>query len=62
MNHSIKGSAAYYLLKTWHKLLETDYDLDNEPQYNSFFKQKMNYRQLYDALFYFCLHLFYGNN
>ena len=50
MNHSIKGSAAYYLLKTWHKLLETDYDLDNEPQYNSFFKQKMNYRQLYDAL------------
>lgn len=50
MNHAVKGSAAYYLLKTWHKLLETDYDLDNKPQYNSFFKQKMNYRQLYEAL------------
>ena len=50
MNASPKGSASYYLLKSWHKLLETDYDLDNEPQYNKFFKQKMNFRQLYDAL------------
>ena len=50
MNRSPKGSPAYYLLKHWHKLLETDYDLDNEPKYNSFFHQKMNYRQLYDAL------------
>lgn len=50
MNRATKGSAAYYLLKHWHKLLETDYDLDNEPRYNSFFRQKMNCRQLYDAL------------
>ena len=50
MNHFPKESPAYYLLKHWHKLLETDYYLDNEPQYNSFFKRKMNYRQLYDAL------------
>lgn len=50
MNHAPKGSPAYYLLKHWHKLLETDYDLDNEPRYNNFFHQKMNYRQLYDAL------------
>lgn len=50
MNHSVKGSPTYYLLKTWNKLLLSDYELDNEPKYNSFFKQKMNYRQLYDAL------------
>ena len=50
MNRYDKGSRAYYLLKTWHKLLETDYDLDNEPKYNSFFRQKLNYRNLYDQL------------
>jgi len=50
MNRYEKGSRAYYLLKTWHKLLGTDYDLDNEPKYNSFFRQKLNYRNLYDQL------------
>ncbi len=50
MNRSMKGSPAYYLLKHWHYLLETDIELDNEPQYNSFFRQKMNRRQLFDAL------------
>ena len=50
MNKSLKGSPAYYLLKHWHHLLESDVDLDNKPQYNSFFRQKMNYRQLYEAL------------
>ena len=35
--------------KSWHKLLESDkYDLDNEPRYNSKFKQHMNYRDLYE--------------
>ena len=46
----IKGSPAYYLLKPWYKLLTIDYSLDNEPVYNVFFKQKMNRRNLYDAL------------
>lgn len=50
MNRMPRNSPAYYLLKHWHKLLESDYDLDNEPRYNAFFHQKMNYRQLYDAL------------
>lgn len=50
MNRSPKDSPSYYLLKHWHYLLETDTELDNEPQYNAFFRQKMNRRQLYDAL------------
>lgn len=50
MNQSIKGSPSYYLLKKWHHLLEKDINLDNEPRYNSFFRQNMNYRQLFDAL------------
>lgn len=50
MNQAPKGSSVYYLLKSWHKLLETDYDLDNTPKYNSFFRMKMNYRDLYDML------------
>ncbi len=49
MNQCVYGSPGYYLLKTWHKLLETDkYDLDNEPKYNSKFRQEMNYRDLYE--------------
>ena len=44
------GSAAYYLLKHWHRLLETDVNLDNTPQYNNFFKTKINYRDIYDML------------
>jgi transposase len=51
MNQCIKGSPSYYLLKKWHKLLETDkYDLDNEPVYNAKFKQKMNHRDLYELI------------
>ena len=47
MKRCIYGSNAYYLLKTWHKLLESDkYYLDNEPRYNSVFKCKLNYRDL----------------
>lgn len=49
-NQAIYGSPTYYLLKKWHKLLDTDYKLDNAPKYNSFFKQKMNYRDLYNML------------
>lgn len=44
MNRCIYGSNAYYLLKTWHKLLSSDrYKLDNEPRYNHVFKCKLNY-------------------
>ena len=47
MKRCIYGSNAYYLLKTWHKLLESDkYDLNNEPKYNSVFKCKLNYGDL----------------
>ena len=49
MNQCVKDSPSYYLLKKWHKLLESDkYKLDNEPVYNSKFKQKMNYRDLFN--------------
>ena len=51
MKQCVYDSPSYYLLKTWHKLLETDsFDLDNEPRYNSKFRQKMNYRDLYNIL------------
>ena len=51
MKQCVYDSPSYYLLKTWHKLLETDsFDLDNEPRYNSKFRQKMNYRDLYNML------------
>lgn len=50
MNQCVYGSAAYYLLKKWHWLLEQDVFLDNKPEYNSFFKKKMNRRELYDLL------------
>ena len=49
-NAQPEGSASRYLLKKWHKLLDTDYSLDNTPQYNSFFHQKLNYRDLYQML------------
>lgn len=44
------GSDAYYLLKTWKDLIETDVDLDNEPVYNKRFKKKLNKRQLRDMI------------
>lgn len=50
MNHCVYGSPEYYLLKFWHKLLESDYELDNEPRYNNFFRAKLNYRELYNML------------
>ena len=51
MKQCVYDSPSYYLLKTWHKLLETDsFDLDNEPRYNSKFRQKMNYRDLFNML------------
>ena len=51
MNRSAYHSPAYYLLKHWHKRLESDtYNLDNEPRYNAFFKRKLNYRDLYNML------------
>lgn len=47
MNQCVYNSPNYYLLKTWHKLLESDkYDLDGEPKYNSKFRQELNYRDL----------------
>ena len=53
MNNCVYGSPEYYLLKHWHKLLETDeYDLDynNPGKYNGFFRMNMNYRDLYNLL------------
>lgn len=35
-NQLIHNSSTYYLLKTWYKLLDADYELDNKPEYNSF--------------------------
>ena len=47
MNRCKYGSNAYYLLKSWNKLLMSDkYDLNNEPKYNSVFKCKLNYGDL----------------
>jgi len=51
MNTMIYGSNSYYLLKSWHKLLESDkYILDNEPKYNHIFKQKLNYGDIFKML------------
>lgn len=50
-NQSPEDSPRYYLLNNWYKLLLSDkYKLDNEPQYNKFFRKKMNYQELYDLL------------
>ena len=50
MNRCVYNSPEYYLLKKWHKLLESDYDLDNKPKFNNYFKKKMSYRELRDML------------
>lgn len=50
MNQSVYNSPEYYLLKKWHRLLETDCTLDNTPKYNNYFRKKMNYRDLYNML------------
>lgn len=44
------NSTTYYLLKKWHRLLEMDVNLDNEPQYNHKFKKKLNYNDIYKML------------
>ena len=47
MNRYSKGTNAYYLLKSWNKLLMSDkYKLNGERVYNSFFKMKLNYGDL----------------
>ena len=51
MNSKIYGSKSYYLLKHWHKLLESDkYILNNEPKYNHVFQCKLNYGDLLKML------------
>ena len=52
MNQSPYGSNTYYLLKKFHFLLEvSDINLDNEAQYNSRFKRKLNFRQIQNMIF-----------
>lgn len=47
MNSMVYRSSGYYLLKSWHKLLDSDkYNLDGEPQYNHAFNKKLNYGDL----------------
>lgn len=50
MKQAPEDSPVYYLLKHWHKLLLSDYNLDNKPRYNSYFKRRMNYRDLYEMI------------
>ena len=52
MNQCIHGSDAYYLLKTWHILLDLkEAHLDYEPQYNHHFGRKLSKRQIQDMIF-----------
>lgn len=47
MNGMVYGSPSYYLLKKWHKLLDSDrYRLDGDGRYNHVFHQKLNYGEL----------------
>ena len=51
MNQCVYGSNAYYLLKKWHWLLESDdINLDNSPEYNHHFKAKLNRRDLLNMI------------
>lgn len=51
MNQQIYGSNAYYLLKNWSWLLETDdVNLNNDPVYNSRFKMKLNRKDIFEML------------
>lgn len=51
MKQCLYGSNAYYLLKNWNWLLESeDVDLDNEPQYNVRFREKLNRRQVLEMI------------
>jgi len=50
-NSLVYGSPSYYLLKHWHKLLESDkYNLDGEKKYNSVFKKELNYGDIKNML------------
>lgn len=50
MKQADMRSPTYYLLKHWRLLLMSDINLDNKPQYNGYFRRKMNYRDLYDMM------------
>lgn len=51
MKTKIYGSVSYYLLKKWHKLLESDrYKLDGEPRYNHVLKMRVNYGDILKML------------
>ncbi|MBR4471721.1 MAG: ISL3 family transposase [Erysipelotrichaceae bacterium] len=51
MKSKIYGSRSYYLLKNWHKLLESDrYKMDGERRYNHVFRMKLNYGDIYKML------------
>lgn len=52
MNQCMHGSDPYYLLKTWHVLLDLKaVELDTEPQYNHHFGRKLTKRQLIEMIF-----------
>ena len=52
MNQCIHGSDPYYLLKTWHILLDVkEVDLDSVPQYNHHFGRKLTKRQIQEMIF-----------
>lgn len=52
MNQVPYGSTSYYLLKTWHRLLESDYNFDPyaPKKYNKHFKQELNYYDLLELI------------
>ncbi len=50
-NSLVYGSPSHYLLKHWHKLLESDkYNLNGEKKYNSVFKKDLNYGDIKNML------------
>lgn len=52
MKQYVLGSDAYYLLKTWHILLDLkEVELDNEPQYNQHFGRRLTKRQILELIF-----------
>lgn len=52
MNQVPYGSTDYYLLKTWHRLLESDYNFDPyaSKKYNKHFRQELNYYDLLELI------------
>lgn len=52
MNQCVHGSDPYYLLKTWHNLLDLkEVDLDGEASYNHHFGCKLTKRQIQEMIF-----------